>query len=113
MTKGLSLIVPPPIIHKSGVSKIDQRGDSAREHTGHIPLPRCFAVVKSLERQLTVAGAFAIHGKATRKRTYVSRSPVPQIFVVDDEAVIASILAAILKMNGLSAKFFQPARYRC
>lgn len=29
-----------------------------------------------------------------------------QIFVVDDEPVIASTLAAILKMNGFSARFF-------
>jgi PleD family two-component response regulator len=52
------------------------------------------------------AGAFAIHGKATRKRIYVSSSPVPRIFVVDDEPLIASTLAAILQMNGFSAKFF-------
>jgi CheY-like chemotaxis protein len=31
---------------------------------------------------------------------------VPRIFVVDDEPVIASTLAAILQMNGFSAKFF-------
>jgi CheY-like chemotaxis protein len=29
-----------------------------------------------------------------------------QVFVVDDEPVIASTLAAILQMNGFSAKFF-------
>jgi CheY-like chemotaxis protein len=52
------------------------------------------------------AGAFAIHGKATRKRTYVSSNPMPRVFVVDDEPVIASTLAAILQMNGFSAKFF-------
>jgi DNA-binding response OmpR family regulator len=52
------------------------------------------------------AGAFAIHGKATRKRTYVFSNPVPRVFVVDDEPVIASTLAAILQMNGFSAKFF-------
>jgi CheY-like chemotaxis protein len=51
-------------------------------------------------------GGFAIHGKATRNRTYVSSSPVPHIFVVDDEPLIASTLAAILEMNGFSAKFF-------
>ena len=33
-------------------------------------------------------------------------SPVSRIFVVDDEPVIASSLAAILQMNGFSAKFF-------
>jgi CheY-like chemotaxis protein len=55
---------------------------------------------------VTRAGAFAIHGKATRKRTYVSSNPVPHVFVVDDEPVIASSLAAILRMNGFSAKFF-------
>jgi CheY-like chemotaxis protein len=36
----------------------------------------------------------------------VSSNPVPRIFVVDDEPVIASTLAAILQMNGFSAKFF-------
>jgi DNA-binding NtrC family response regulator len=33
-------------------------------------------------------------------------SPSPRIFVVDDEPVIASSLAAILRMNGFSARFF-------
>ena len=32
--------------------------------------------------------------------------PATQIFVVDDEPVIASTLAAILQMNGFSAEFF-------
>jgi DNA-binding response OmpR family regulator len=36
----------------------------------------------------------------------VSPSSVSRIFVVDDEPVIASTLAAILQMNGFSAKFF-------
>jgi CheY-like chemotaxis protein len=36
----------------------------------------------------------------------VSFGPVPRIFVVDDEAVIASTLVAILQRNGFSAKFF-------
>jgi FixJ family two-component response regulator len=36
----------------------------------------------------------------------VSSRPVPHIFVVDDEHVIASTHAAILQMNGFSAKFF-------
>jgi DNA-binding NtrC family response regulator len=36
----------------------------------------------------------------------MSTRPVPRIFVVDDEYVIASSLAAILKLNGFSAKFF-------
>jgi DNA-binding NtrC family response regulator len=31
---------------------------------------------------------------------------VPHVFVVDDEPVIASTLAAILQMHGFSAKFF-------
>jgi hypothetical protein len=57
---------------------------------------------ESLEAQAEVsrpASAFAIHGKVTRKRTYVSSGPVPHIFVVDDEPVIASTLAAILQMK--------------
>jgi CheY-like chemotaxis protein len=33
-------------------------------------------------------------------------SPGSRIFVVDDEPVIASSLAAILQMNGFSARFF-------
>ena len=36
----------------------------------------------------------------------MSSGPVPHIFVVDDEPLIASTLAAILQMNGFSAKFF-------
>ena len=36
----------------------------------------------------------------------MSSNPVPRIFVVDDEHVIASTLAAILQKNGFSAKFF-------
>ncbi len=32
--------------------------------------------------------------------------PAPRVFVVDDEHVIASTLAAILNMNGFSAEFF-------
>ena len=36
----------------------------------------------------------------------MSSNPVPRIFVVDDEPVIASTLAAILQVNGFSAKFF-------
>ena len=31
---------------------------------------------------------------------------VPRVFVIDDEPVIASSLAAILQMNGFSARFF-------
>jgi DNA-binding NtrC family response regulator len=36
----------------------------------------------------------------------VQSDPAPRIFVVDDEHVIASTLAAILNMNGFSAEFF-------
>src|SRR5579859_5819175 len=36
--------------------------------------------------------------------------PVPLIFVVDDEPVIASTLAAILKQHGYSATFFTSPR---
>ena len=36
----------------------------------------------------------------------MSSNPVPRVFVVDDEPVIASTLAAILRMNGFSARFF-------
>ena len=37
---------------------------------------------------------------------YVPSSSGPHVFVVDDEPVIASTLAAILQMHGFSAKFF-------
>ncbi len=36
----------------------------------------------------------------------MSPGPATQIFVVDDEPVIASTLATILRMNGFSARFF-------
>jgi CheY-like chemotaxis protein len=36
----------------------------------------------------------------------VSSNPVARVFVVDDEHVIASTLAAILEINGFSARFF-------
>jgi CheY-like chemotaxis protein len=44
--------------------------------------------------------------KHTRKRKYVQSDTTPRIFVVDDEPVIASTLAAILQMHGYSARFF-------
>src|ERR1700689_1609725 len=40
------------------------------------------------------------------ERLNVSPRSVSCIFVVDDEPVIASSLAAILRMNGFSARFF-------
>jgi DNA-binding response OmpR family regulator len=40
------------------------------------------------------------------KETHVSSHPVPRVFVVDDEHVIAATLATILHMNGFSARFF-------
>jgi len=39
-------------------------------------------------------------------RLHVSPRSGSRIFIVDDEPVIASSLAAILQMNGFSAKFF-------
>jgi DNA-binding response OmpR family regulator len=36
----------------------------------------------------------------------VSSKPVPRIFVVDDEPVIASTLAVIFNMNGYSTRWF-------
>jgi CheY-like chemotaxis protein len=45
-------------------------------------------------------------GKGARKRKYVLSDVAPSVFVVDDENVIASTLAAILQGNGFSAKFF-------
>ena len=40
----------------------------------------------------------------------MSSNPVPRVFVVDDEHVIASTLAAILKLHGYSATFFTSPR---
>jgi DNA-binding NtrC family response regulator len=63
-------------------------------------------IIETPAESLTLASAFAIHGKGTRKRTYVCSDPVSRIFVVDDEYVIASTLAVILNMRGFSARFF-------
>jgi hypothetical protein len=59
-------------------------------------------IIETPAESLTLASAFAIHGKGTRKRTYVFSDPVSRIFVVDDEYVIASTLAVILNMQGFS-----------
>ena len=56
---------------------------------------------------LRAPNASAIQGKVRRKRPYVASSPC--VFVVDDEHVIASTLATILRMNGYSATFFTSA----
>jgi DNA-binding NtrC family response regulator len=53
-----------------------------------------------------VPSASAINGIVRRKRTYVPSNSVPRVFVVDDEHVIASTLAAILKLHGYSARAF-------
>jgi DNA-binding response OmpR family regulator len=53
-----------------------------------------------------VPSASAIHGKVVRKRAHVSSRSVPLVFVVDDEQVIASTLAAILNLHGYSATPF-------
>jgi DNA-binding NtrC family response regulator len=63
-------------------------------------------IIETPVKNLLLASAFAIHGKGTRKRTYVVSDTAPRVFVVDDEHVIASTLAAILNMNGYSARFF-------
>jgi CheY-like chemotaxis protein len=42
----------------------------------------------------------------TRKRPHLSPRSSSRVFIVDDEPVIASSLAAILNMKGLSARFF-------
>jgi CheY-like chemotaxis protein len=57
-----------------------------------------------------VPSASAIHGIVGRKRTHVSSNSVPHVFVVDDEQVIASSLAAILKLHGYAATAFTSAR---
>jgi CheY-like chemotaxis protein len=41
-----------------------------------------------------------------RKRKYVPFGKDPKVFIVDDEPVIASTLAAILRMHGYTATFF-------
>ena len=40
------------------------------------------------------------------KEEHVSPGSVPRVFIVDDEYVIASTLAAILRINGFSARYF-------
>jgi CheY-like chemotaxis protein len=62
--------------------------------------------VRSACYPLPVPGASAFHGIVSRKRAHVSSNSV---FVVDDEHVIASSLAAILKLHGYSATFFTSA----
>jgi hypothetical protein len=57
----------------------------------------------------TVPGlaASAVNARCARKRNfYTPYDPVPRIFVVDDESIIASTLAVILNMNGFSARAF-------
>jgi FixJ family two-component response regulator len=44
--------------------------------------------------------------KKQSKEDIVHSDPAPRVFVVDDEHVIASTLAAILNMNGFSAEYF-------
>jgi CheY-like chemotaxis protein len=66
---------------------------------------------ESLEgKRFHPVSAFAVHGKVIRKRTYVSSSSIPRVFVVDGEHVIASTLAAILKLRGYSATSFASPR---
>jgi hypothetical protein len=50
-------------------------------------------------------GTFVIREKIFGRGQMCS-DPAAQIFVVDDEPVIAFTLAAILQMNGYSAKFY-------
>jgi CheY-like chemotaxis protein len=53
-----------------------------------------------------VPSASAIYGIVRRKRTYLPSNSIPRVFVVDDEHVIASTLAAILELQGYSARAF-------
>jgi len=88
---------------------IEQSTEQGEEHTSFTYPPGVLwsgEIIETPAKSLPLASAFAIHGKRTRKRTYVSSDPVPRIFVVDDEHVIASTLAVILNMNGFSARFF-------
>jgi CheY-like chemotaxis protein len=91
------------------MSDIDQSPKQGKEHTCFITHP----AVPTAQKNQTAsrlppfsASAFALHGKGTRKRTYVSSKPVPRIFVVDDEYVISYTLAAIFNMNGYLARYF-------
>jgi CheY-like chemotaxis protein len=61
---------------------------------------------RNASHPVPVPSASAINGVVRRKRTYVSSNSVPHVFVVDDEPVIASALAAILKLHGYSARAF-------
>jgi len=52
------------------------------------------------------AGAFADHQQRIERGHMCLPNSVPRVFVVDDEQVIASTLAAILRLHGFSATFF-------
>jgi DNA-binding NtrC family response regulator len=62
--------------------------------------------IETPAESLPLASAFAIQGKVLERGHIVSSDPVPRIFVVDDEYVIASTLAVILNRNGFSARPF-------
>jgi CheY-like chemotaxis protein len=64
------------------------------------------ATFESPASPLPVPSASASHGTVNRKRTYVPSNSFTRIFVVDDEHVIASSLAAILTLHGYSATAF-------
>jgi hypothetical protein len=63
-----SLAVPGPILHKSGMSKIDQPAIRRGEHTAHKPA-RCFAAMKSLEEP----------GLPTKTDCYEVHDPGPMV----------------------------------
>jgi len=92
------------------MSNTEQSPQQSEEHTVFkYPYPVVRGPAQNIETPVEephLASAFAVHGKASRKRTYVPSQSVLRIFVVDDEPVIASTLAVIFNMNGYSARCF-------
>jgi FixJ family two-component response regulator len=92
------------------MSNIEQSPQENGEHnTFTYPSPVLRRALKSIEtpaEEPSLASAFAVHGKVSRKRRNVSSQRLPRIFVVDDERLIASTLAVIFNRNGYSARCF-------
>jgi CheY-like chemotaxis protein len=92
------------------MSNIEQSPQQSEEDTVFkYPSPVVRGPAQTIETPVEephLASAFAVHGKASRKRTNVPSQSVPRIFVVDDEPVIASTLAVIFNRNGYSARCF-------
>jgi CheY-like chemotaxis protein len=88
------------------LSKIDHYRSHGEEHT-NFKRPRCLSGAASIrQHEAALLVALFLTGNGTRKRKHVPSGQVPSVLVVDDEHVIASTLAAILRMHGYSATYF-------